>query len=137
MLDALSGQHPYHSRPVPLLVHEKRPQFPSDPNWTSSGLRSTTASPRSAGCWPFPPPARTMPDSGLDPGPSRPASSMALRPHFAHQGWLPTPTASPQGRFGGGGVTHTLCWTTLGPSQLPCPLGRRDRDVTLKDLTTH
>lgn len=36
---------------------------------------------------------------GTDPGPGRPANSIALVSHSAHQCWLPTPTAPPEGRF--------------------------------------
>lgn len=51
-----------------------------------------------------------------DLGLSRPANFMALSPHFAQQGWLPTRTVSVQGRFGG--YPHTLT-DHFGPIQTP------------------
>lgn len=65
---------------------------------------------------------------------------MALSPHFAHQRWLPTPMAFPQGKIGRGwgGVDLHTPMGHFGLIQTPpCPWVERDQDVTLKGLIIH
>lgn len=56
MPDASVSRHLHSSKGTGLLIHKEWSCFPSDPNWSGSGLHL----PQNAGHWLFLPPARTM-----------------------------------------------------------------------------